>query len=153
MASHPYSKPFGGVVTQLLSILSFLILLAVILVASFLILQRKSLHKVAEQAVKESRLALSAALTELSLQRTPPHFIVLKDSNKPLDSVTSRLLPGFRLPPKVELTFSNNPNCNYSGCTIHSIVANSCEGKRLILWERFGDGSELYLDDLPSSGC
>jgi hypothetical protein len=153
MAAYIYKNSNGGIVTHLISILGFIILLAVILVTSFLILQRKSFHKVAEQAVKESRLALAASLTELSLQQTLPHFVVLKDSDKPFDSVTSRLLPGFRLPPKVELTFSNNPNCNYAGCTIHSIMANSCEGKRVILWERYGDGSELYISDLPSSGC
>ena len=143
----------GFTIIELLTVMGLMGVLASTSLSTFHSLKDRSYIAVTQQTVRDSKTALSAALLELSLEDTDSINTVLNMPGIPSGQDVVRLLPGFRMPQGVELTLENNPLCTTTGCVVHSIVANSCPGKRMSLWERYGDGSEVLLQELPSPGC
>ena len=69
------------------------------------------------------------------------------------DGDANTLLTGFRVPANSSFQVSYDAGCSTAFCTSANIVVKHCLGDRYQTWTRFGDGSDVLVQDVAGDGC
>lgn len=138
----------GFTIIELLFITSIVGILSGLVMATFKELHVKAGVAVSSQAIRDARLAFSAAM--IQPEDHTQGISYPQDSPGELQNATAReLLPGFRVPTNTEFRVVYAPSCTGGG-ELSFIVAKHCRSLKYITWTRFCDGSEI-IAEVPGS--
>lgn len=143
----------GMTLIELITVTVVLSILAGMMISTFKAYRGTAAHFVALQTLRDSRVALQAALIEPEDHTTFLGLTTQAIQGPFQNPVANSLLPGFQIPKNTQVSIYFDPECDSVGCTSELLQVNHCIGQRLALWERYGDGSEVMLDSLVSPGC
>ncbi len=143
----------GFTLIELLTVIAILGVLASLTISSFGIYKSKAAYAVGESLLREARNSLEAGLTDAD---NPPPAVpyTVADVQGPVsDALAGQLLRELQLPRNTELHVYHDPACVAPGCLAEFLQVYHCQAKEYTNWSRFGDGSEVLLQNLAGGGC
>ncbi|MBX7145365.1 MAG: hypothetical protein K1X79_13015 [Oligoflexia bacterium] len=143
----------GFTLIELLTIIGTIGILGGMSIAAFQEYKGKATYQVAFSTVSSARSALEAALTEPDATYSNVAMYTQAAPGPVGNASASQLLPGLMLPKNNKIYFSFDPTCLTSACISAVFTARHCSGIQYASWTRFGDGTEILMENVAGSGC
>lgn len=142
----------GFTLIELLTVILIIGILAHLSINTFYEYRKSAYYSAVQRMIHDARGA--AAASQSNVQSLPPAipFSSFKTPGTLPEPVYS-YLPGIQLARKTSITAKYDPDCIEASCISEFIQANHCDGDRYSSWTRFGDGSEILLENIDGKGC
>ena len=142
----------GFTLIEMLTVIGILGVLAYLTLTSLAVQRANAANKSAITSLGNARIALDAAMAEPDA--VYPSVSIIQTSQGPIsDPDAAQLLPAFQVTHKTAFTYFHDPACDNASCTTDEIIVKHCYGSSFALFSRYGDGTEVYLDQIPGAGC
>ena len=143
----------GFTLIELLTVVAIIGVLGSIALTNFYIYRHKAAYGVIQSAVKNVQLAAESGTSDPD--RLPAAVPLTAQTTPGLlsSALASQFLPGMMLPKNIKFQVSWDPSCITSACVAGFAQLNHCSGLEYLQWLKYGDGTDLILENIPGSGC
>lgn len=140
-------------IIELLVVISIIGVLSSLMITSFSTYRQSAGYVAAEAIVSHGRRAAAASTTEAD--KLPPAVNLVSQTapGQILDPNAFLYLPGLTVSRNLKVQVSFDPDCLGPDCIAEYIRGDSCLSPEYASWSRFGDGVELFLQNVEGANC
>ena len=142
----------GFTLIELLTVCAIIGILAKISITAIIVYKANAAYSNVQKAVHDVRLAAEAGTLDSD---NLPAAVPLTTQQVP-GSVANPLarsyLIGMQIPINTSVAVSYDPTCQVGACVSGFAEVRHRAGRKYIQWMRFGDGSDLLVEDIAGAG-
>lgn len=147
------NKISGFTLVELMVVIGIVGVLVKMSATSFLIYRSKAAYAVAENTVRNAILAAEGSLVNTDNPPASFSYTTQSTSGGVTDPTMAAFLLNYQIPRNVLFGASYDNTCDNSGCEYFKLEAKHCSGTKFPRYIRYGDGFDIYVEDLPAIGC
>lgn len=142
----------GFTLIELLTVCAIIGILAKISIAAVVVYKANAAYSNVQKAIHDVRVAAEAGTVDPD---NLPAAVPLTTQNVPgavSNPLARNYLIGLQIPINTSISVSYDPAC-VGGCVSGFAEIKHCMGKKYMQWIKYGDGSDLVIEDIAGSGC
>jgi hypothetical protein len=143
----------GFTLIELLTIIGIIGVLSYLGITSLYVYRSDAAYAVAEDSVRSAVTALEGGLSVPDVVLPSVAGFAQTSQGSLTNADAQKLLPGMMVPRKVKFEFDYDPGCNIAACEQAAIQVKHCLGRDYVRFVRYGDGSDVRVENIPGAGC
>lgn len=143
----------GFTLIELLTVISIVGILASLCLQSLKVYRSSAAYGVANSSVRNARTSLEATFNSPDVVFAPL-ALTSQSTQGPLTNATARAaFPAFQVSRNTTFTASFDPACLDSSCIAGFMQVKHCQGLKYLNYTRFGDGTDILMENIDGGGC
>jgi prepilin-type N-terminal cleavage/methylation domain-containing protein len=143
----------GFTLIELFTVIGIVGVLSYLGLTSLHVYRGDAAYAVAEDSVRSGITALEGGLSVPDAVLPNVAGYVQTSQGTLTNADAQKLLPGMMIPRKVKFEFDYDPSCNVGACEQAAIQVKHCFGRDYVRFVRYGDGTDVRLENVPGVGC
>lgn len=140
-------------IIELLVVIAIIGILARLAITAFSLYRASAAYASAESTLRFARTAAEAGTSDEGDLPAPVAGYVQSSAGILSNAAAADYMPGLIMPPDSKIQLSYDPSCIAGGCVQGWAQVNHCSGEKYAAWFRFGDGTDLLLQNIVGAGC